>query len=152
MKETGVDIHEAASLSVKSQNQVERVRGYSPAQWALGRQPTWTEEPHDGEDGDTVNLGREGAEAFTKRLAIQAKARAIAEEELLNERLLRAQKAKHRKDRIFCPGDTVCLALRHGENKRPGPEKRHRPQQRRVVRPSGCPRNRDNSSGWRKST
>jgi hypothetical protein len=119
MKETGVDIHEAVSLSVKSQNQVERVRGYSPAQWALGRQPTWTEELHDGEDGDTVNLGREGTEAFAKRMAIQARARAIAEEELLNERLLRAQKAKHRKDRIFCPGDTV-FAWRYGMEKTKG--------------------------------
>ena len=40
MKETGVDIHEAVSLSVKSQNQVERVKGYSPAQWVLGKSPT----------------------------------------------------------------------------------------------------------------
>ena len=99
MREAGVDVHEAVSLAVRSQNQVERVKGYSPAQWALGRQPTWTESLHD-EHSDTVNLAREGTEAFAKRMEIQAKARAIAEEELLNDRLLRAQRARHRKDKV----------------------------------------------------
>ncbi len=105
MKETGVDIHEAVSLAVKSQNQVKRVKGYSPAL-------------HD-DRSDTVNLAREGTEAFAKRTDIQAKARAIAEEELLNDRLLRAQRARHSIDKVFCSGETV-FAWRYGMEKNKG--------------------------------
>ena len=36
MKETGVDIHEAVSLSVKSQNQVERVNGVQSSPMGTG--------------------------------------------------------------------------------------------------------------------
>ena len=118
-------------LSVRSHNQVERERGYSPSQWAIGRQPTWTEALHD-EDPDVVNLSRDGHEAFQQKLLIQQKAIAIAEEELLKTRIARAEKAKHRKSNVFCPGDTV-FAWRVGMEKRT----RHRKEVREFIRVLG---------------
>ena len=115
-KEDGLGMKIAMSIAVKSQNTVERVRGYSPMQWALGRNPTWADQLHDADEGDDhVNIAREGSEEFAKRLKISANARKISEEELLRGRIERAQRAKHRKDIIFLPGDTV-FAWRLGKN------------------------------------
>ena len=58
-KEDQLPYRQAVSLATKSQNQVERVRGFSPCQWALGKNPSWSDELHD-EAGDNLNLAREG--------------------------------------------------------------------------------------------
>ena len=113
-----LEFPEAVRQSLQAHSQVERVRGYSPAQWAIGRQPSWTEGLHD-EDPDVVNLSQEGHSAFHEKMKIQMQARAIAEEELLKGRIQRAEHAKRRRDRIFCPGDTV-FAWRVGMEKNKG--------------------------------
>jgi hypothetical protein len=48
-------------------------------------------------------------------MEISINARKICEEELLRARLERAQRAKHRKDVVYVPGDTV-FAWRLGKN------------------------------------
>ena len=89
-KESGLPYTEAMPLTAKSHNQVERIRGYTPSQWAFGRNPSWSDELHD-EPEDEVNLGRDGSTDFARRMEISINARKICEEELLRARLERAR-------------------------------------------------------------
>ncbi len=43
---------EVVALAARSHNQVERVKGFSPTQWAVWRQPSWTEGLHDANPND----------------------------------------------------------------------------------------------------
>jgi hypothetical protein len=109
MAEQGCDIDEALELAARSQNEVDRVAGYSPSQWAS---PTWAGELHSAND-ERENLARDATEAFGEKLMKQCRARGIAEEEILRAKLERAQAAKHRRSVMFLPGDSLCLATRH---------------------------------------
>ena len=110
-KENDLDFPSAVTLAVKSQNTVDRVRGYSPSQWAFGRQPSWTGDLHD--DAEEVNLSRDTSEAFQRKLQLQISARSIFEKEQLNQKLLRAARVQHRKENIFTPGE-ICFVWRLG--------------------------------------
>jgi len=116
MAEQGCAIDEALELAARSQNEVDRVAGYSPSQWAFGRNPTWAGELHNAND-ERENLARDTTEAFGEKLLKQCRARGIAEEEILRAKLERAQAAKHRRSVIFSPGDTV-FAWRQGIEKK----------------------------------
>ena len=110
-KENNLEFPRAVALAVKSQNTVDRVRGYSPSQWAFGKQPSWTEDLF--EDAEAINLSRDTSEAFKKKLELQISARNIFEKEQLNQKLLRAQRAQHRKEKAFIPGE-ICYVWRLG--------------------------------------
>ena len=111
-KENDLEYTTAVTLAVKSQNTVDRVRGYSPSQWAFGRQPNWTGDLHD--DADGVNLSRDTSEEFQRKMQLQISARNIYEKEQLNQKLLRAARVQHRKENTFTPGE-ICYVWRLGE-------------------------------------
>ena len=107
-KEHGVVFRRAVALAVSSQNTVDRVRGYSPAQWAFGKQPNWYNQLFDEKETD-VNLARDGHESFAQKVQIQIEARKIYEEVNLQNKILRAKRAQKRKDDVFTPGDLVYV-------------------------------------------
>ena len=90
------------------------MHGFTPAQWALGRSPNWQNLLYE-EGEDRVNLSRDGHEAFSKKMLEQITARKIWQEEDLKRKLQRAERAKHRKDRQYVPGEIV-FAWRQGEH------------------------------------
>jgi hypothetical protein len=71
------------------------------------------------EQGDTTNLARDSSESFLKKLSLQQAARSVFEQEILRQKIQRAQRAKHRKDLVFCPGDSVFI-WRQGTHKLKG--------------------------------
>jgi hypothetical protein len=95
--------------------------GFSPSQWALGKSPNWAKSLHE-ETEDRVVISRDGHEAFAKKMLEQINARKVWEEEDLKRKLLRAARAKHRKDKVFVPGEVV-YAWRQGTNKLAGSKK-----------------------------
>ena len=105
-KENNLDYPRAVSLAVKSQNTVDRVRGYTPSQWAFGKQPSWSDDLYD-EEADKIKLGRDTHTIFQDKLKLQAKARATYEQEQLNQKFLRAARVQNRKDNVFVPGEIV---------------------------------------------
>ena len=107
-KENQLPFPQAVSLAVKSQNTVDRVRGYTPSQWAFGKQPSWSDDFKDEETSET-HLSRDASLTFQHKLELQAKARAIYEKEQLNQRFLRAARVQQRKDRNFSPGELVYV-------------------------------------------
>ena len=107
-KENQLPFKQAVSLSVKAQNTVDRVRGYTPSQWAFGKQPSWTDDLIDEDAADT-NLSRDVSQTFQEKLELQAQARAVYEKEQLNQKFLRAARVQHRKDRNFIPGELVYV-------------------------------------------
>jgi hypothetical protein len=106
--ENDLEFPSAVSLAVKSQNTIDRARGYSPSQWAFGKNPSWTENLFE-EEPDEINLSRDASEQFAAKQRLQLKARSTYETEVLNQKLLRAQRAQKRKDRHFVPGETVYI-------------------------------------------
>ena len=128
-KEQGLPYQQAVPLAVKSMDQVERVRGYSPSQWAFGRNPTWSDELHE-EPEDEVNLGRDTSEEFRKKLEVSIKARQICEEEILRSRIERAEGQAPERHSLCPGGHRICLAPRETATRK----SEGRSQQRTMVR------------------
>jgi hypothetical protein len=105
--ELKIPITEALPKAVAAHNTTERIHGYTPSQWAYGRNPSWSGTLH--EEGDEQNLARDGNELFQKKLQQQITARKLFEEEILRQKIQRAQRAKHRKETIYIPGDLVFI-------------------------------------------
>ena len=106
--EIKIPMDRAVNLAVAAHNTTERIHGFTPSQWAFGRNPTWSNTLH--EEGDlNVNISRDGSEAFQEKLRQQLTARRVFEEEILRQKIQRAQRAKHRKDHIFVPGELVFI-------------------------------------------
>ena len=98
----------AVRLAASAHNTTERVHGYTPAQWAFGRNPTWDNCLFDPEP-NSVNISGDASDEIQKKLQQQQTARSIFEKEMLHAKMQRAQRAKHRKDLVFCPGDSVFI-------------------------------------------
>ena len=113
--EQGMAVTRAVALATAAHNHLDIVHGFSPSQWALGRSPNWQNLLHE-EPEDRVNISRDGHEAFSRKMLEQIQARKIWQEEDLKKKLQRAERAKHRKDRVFIPGELV-YAWRLGTNK-----------------------------------
>ena len=61
--EIKIPMDRAVNLAVAAHNTTERIHGFTPSQWALGRAPTWSNTLH--EEGDlSINISRDGSEAF----------------------------------------------------------------------------------------
>ena len=114
-------MRQAIAIATKAHNEVDRVNGFTPTQWILGRNPTWTGELHD-EPEDRVNIARDAQEQFAARLKTQIEARRICEEEMLKQRILRAQRAQTRTTELHIPGETVFAWL-VGAQKKMGMQK-----------------------------
>ena len=121
MSEQGTSLVRAVSLATAAHNHLDMVHGFSPAQWALGKSPNWQNLLHE-EKEDSINLSRDGHEAFAKKVLEQVQARKIWQEEDLKRKIQRAERAKHRKDRVFIPGEIV-FAWRLGLSKVVGTKK-----------------------------
>ena len=119
--ELRIPLTRAVSLATNAHNHVSTVHGFTPAQWALGRAPSWQQAMHDESD-DIVNIARDGHEAFAQRMLEQISARKIWQEEELKKKIQRAERAKHRRDKVFIPGELV-FAWRLGNSKTAGTKK-----------------------------
>jgi hypothetical protein len=119
--EGDIEFPRAVSLAVRTQNTNDRVRGYTPSQWAFGRNPSWREDLHD-DDTEEISLSRNASDQFAELQRLRIKARNIYETEILHQRLLRAQRAQTRKDKNFVPGETVYV-WRQGLSKLAGTSK-----------------------------
>ena len=75
----------AVQLAVSAHNTTERVHGYTPAQWAFGRNPSWDNTMFE-EQGGTTNLARDSSESFLKKLSLQQTARSVFEQEILRQK------------------------------------------------------------------
>ena len=118
--EQHLPISSGISLAVAAHNHLTVIHGFSPAQWALGQQPNWYWLLH--EENEDVNLARDGHEAFAKKMLSQINAKRVWQEEELKLKIQRAERAKHRKDMVFMPGEIV-FAWRLGHHKTPGTKK-----------------------------
>ena len=100
---------------------MERQHGYSPAQWAFGKDPSWSGELWDKDkDDEDTNLAKAEDPDFKKILEKQAKANYIYEQHYLKERFQKAARIAHRKQTIFNPGDCVFAWRKGGKRKKQG--------------------------------
>jgi hypothetical protein len=60
---THCTMRQAVAIATQAHSEVDRVNGFTPTQWCLGRNPTWTGELHD-EPEDRVNIARDAQEQF----------------------------------------------------------------------------------------
>ena len=65
MNSTQVPFEQAVELAVSAHNTTERILGYSPSQWAFGRNPTWHNTLH--EEGENTVNSHETAQKPTNR-------------------------------------------------------------------------------------
>ena len=79
-------VERAVTLAVAAHNTTERVHGFTPSQWAFGRNPTWSETLHD-EPVSQINISRDGSDAFQEKLTQMATARKVFEEEILRRKI-----------------------------------------------------------------
>ena len=82
---------------------------------------TWSQTLHE-EQNDLVNLSRDSHEAFARKMLEQMQARKVWQEEDFRRKVQRAERAKHRKDKVFLPGELV-YAWRLGSGKVAGTKK-----------------------------
>ena len=121
MSELHVTLTSAMALATSAQNHMEKVHGFSPSQWALGRSQTWSQTLHEDQK-DLVNLSRDSHEAFARKMLEQIQARKVWQEEDFRRKVQRAERARHRKDKVFLPGELV-YAWRLGSGKVAGTKK-----------------------------
>ena len=114
--ERGMDSRKSASYACTAYNFTERRQGYSPFQWAFGRDPTWAQTLFDEEE-EEINTSQDSTPDFVAMLILQQKARALAEDTLLRTRVARAKHARTRRDRFFLPGDREAIwrAVKHSQ-------------------------------------
>ena len=122
-KETGCTKREGVKRCVSAHNTVTDAHGYSPSQWAYGRNPTWAgnlwrpEEPD-----DELPLAKLSNETFLKGLERQVKAKEILLRKINQRMITLAKNAATRKEHKFFPGEVV-YAWRQGKRK----DSKHRP-------------------------
>ena len=93
-------VQEVLAGAVLAHNELERVRGFSPAQWAMGRQPNWNLDLHDvGNDYPEPTMAR--------KLQVMDEARQAWLQAKNTARLNRAARARKRHQDTYRPGDEV---------------------------------------------
>ena len=100
---------EVLAAAVLAHNEMERVRGFSPAQWALGRSPNW--------DQSFFDSGNEIPDpSFLEHLQGMETAREAWLNARNEERIKRASRSRNRPLAHFRPGDEVDF-WRRGKGK-----------------------------------
>ena len=107
--ELKIPMEKAVTLAVKAHNTCERIHGYTPSQWAFGRNPSWDDTLHEQPEA-TVNISRDGNEMFQQKLQQQITARKIFEEEILRQKVQRAARAKHRRDLVLSQANSSMFS------------------------------------------
>ena len=117
---------EALAVAVLAHNEMERVRGFSPAQWALGRSPNW--------DQSFFDSGNETPDpSFLEHLQGMETARDAWLKARNEERIKRASRSRNRPLAHFRPGDEVDF-WRRGKGK----ERCTSTHQRQISRWRSC--------------
>ena len=106
-KETGCGRKEAVRRSTAAHNHVSDSYGYTPSQWAFGRQPNWYGTLWCPEDPERPPMSKVANEEFRQGLARQKKAEEIMRKANSQKELTHAKNAKYRKGQVFRPGDLV---------------------------------------------
>ena len=95
------------SLAVLAFMEEERSHGFSPAQWALGRQPSFENTLLDEEWPAPATLS--GEEVYFKKGAVKDEARKAYLDTKAKDRLRRGERARRRRQEVFMPGDAVFV-------------------------------------------
>eukprot|EP00969_Alexandrium_andersonii_P171689 7589443-Alexandrium_andersonii.AAC.1 len=85
---------------------MENVEGYTPAQWAFGRQRERTGNLHGNDDGHlplTTNC------CFLSNLDLRVKAQNLTNEKIMKNQISRARHTRGQKPFVFKPGMLVCV-------------------------------------------
>ena len=92
----------------QAHNEMERVEGYSPYQWAFGRQPTLTGRFHDrGYDDPFWTSSMVAGSNMAANLKLRVKAQTTFLKLQSQEHVTRAMNSKTRRQQVFLPGDMV---------------------------------------------
>ncbi|CAK9114315.1 Retrovirus-related Pol polyprotein from transposon TNT 1-94 [Durusdinium trenchii] len=101
-------VKEAVIAACCTHNSMERIGGYSPCQWAFGRQPTLTGRMHDrGHDDPWWTSSAVPGSSVMQNLRLRVKAQQSFLQAQAHELISRASNSKTRKEQIFLPGDLV---------------------------------------------
>ena len=98
---------EAIRRAVAAHNTVEDAHGYTPSQWAFGRQPNWHGNLWRPESEEEVPLAKMSNQAYKEGLQRQTKAQEIMRNVLAQNQMTRARNAATRKSQKFNPGELV---------------------------------------------
>ena len=107
-EDPSITASEALSEAIRTANEREVVRGYSPAQHALGRAPDINGRFHD--DGPRVlpaDMCENPEGEFKRNVARMKSAEKAFVDWTYSQRLIRAQNSRGRKEVIYHPGDLV---------------------------------------------
>ena len=116
----GLSVHEALSEAIRVENEREIVRGYSPAQHALGRSPDHSGKLHVSTIQDLPVVLCENSEGEVPRNLERMKQAEMAFQEwVFNERISRAKNTRSYRQETFSPGDLVFVWRVQGKTKGP---------------------------------
>ena len=102
------EVREAIIQACCTYNEMERVEGYSPFQWAFGRQPTLAGRFHDrGYDDPWWTSTAVPGSSMNMNLRMRVSAQQAFLKHQAHEIMTRAANAKTRKKEVFLPGDLV---------------------------------------------
>ena len=101
-------VKQAVVSACCTHNTLERVEGYSPFQWAFGRQPTLTGRMHEkGYDDPWWTSSAVPGSSVMQNLRLRVKAQQSFLQAQSHELISRAANSKTRRDQVFVPGDLV---------------------------------------------
>ena len=101
-------VWDAIVQACQTHNEFEKVEGYSPFQWAFGRQPTLTGRFHDkGYDEPWLTSSAVPGSSMSMNLKLRVRAQQAFLKQQSFEAITRAANAKTRKALVFLPGDVV---------------------------------------------
>ena len=123
-KDTGCDRKEAVRRSTAAHNHVADAYGYTPSQWAFGRQPNWYGTLWSPEDPERPPLSKVAGQEFQQGLDRQRKAEDIMRKAISQKELTHAKNAKYRRGQVFKPGDLV-FAWRQARRDRAADRRSH---------------------------
>ena len=100
---------EAVLAMCAAHNEHAKVGGFSPNQWALGRDPGLDLKMHEsGRDGAPIHVGqRDPKEAVSKAMAVRTRAEEAYRRMVVQEAINRAWNSSPKKGEIYMPGDLV---------------------------------------------
>ena len=103
--ETGCSMKEAIRRAVAAHNTVEDSHGYTPSQWAFGRQPNWHGNLWRPETEEEVPLAKMSNQAYKEGLQRQTKAQEIMRKALAQNQMTKARNAATRKTKSSIQGN-----------------------------------------------
>lgn len=99
---------EAVVHACQSHNELDKIEGYTPYQWAFGRQPTHAGRFHDKSFDDPFwTSSAVPGSSMATNLKLRVRAQQTFLRQQAQEQVSRALNAKTRRNQIFLPGDMV---------------------------------------------